>query len=78
MAVTDSWKPRWPGDQGDAFEPYQQLIEQYLHSTVAYHARWAPISLAVRANENDRPEKLFNRAGRPLVLDAELFFTVLF
>ncbi|GAQ85157.1 hypothetical protein KFL_002220010 [Klebsormidium nitens] len=39
LAVGDAWRPRWPGDQGDAFEPYQQLIEQYLHSTVAYHAR---------------------------------------
>lgn len=39
LAVGDAWRPRWAGDQGDAFEPYQQLIEQYLHSTVAYHAR---------------------------------------
>ncbi|KAH9576104.1 hypothetical protein CY35_01G144800 [Sphagnum magellanicum] len=48
-AMSDGWQPRWPGDMGDPFEPYtssravcmdvQQLIEQYLHSAISYHAR---------------------------------------
>ncbi|KAH9549554.1 hypothetical protein CY35_10G026300 [Sphagnum magellanicum] len=33
------WQPRWPGDAGDPFEPYTQLVEQYLHSGISYHAR---------------------------------------
>ncbi|OAE22314.1 hypothetical protein AXG93_1504s1240 [Marchantia polymorpha subsp. ruderalis] len=37
--MTDGWQPRWPGDLGDPFEPYLQLIEQYLHSAVSFHAR---------------------------------------
>ncbi|CAM6044854.1 unnamed protein product [Sphagnum compactum] len=38
-AMSDGWQPRWPGDMGDPFEPYTQLIEQYLHSAISYHAR---------------------------------------
>lgn len=35
----DGWQPRWEGDLGDAFEPYQQLIEQYLHGAMTYHSK---------------------------------------
>ncbi|XP_024396415.1 uncharacterized protein [Physcomitrium patens] len=37
--MSDGWQPRWPGDLGDPFEPYTQLLEQYLHSAVSYHAK---------------------------------------
>ncbi|KAJ7513806.1 hypothetical protein O6H91_23G015400 [Diphasiastrum complanatum] len=37
--LADGWQPRWPGDVGDPFEPYQQLLEQYLHSALSYHSR---------------------------------------
>eukprot|EP01018_Ginkgo_biloba_P027711 Gb_33975 [translate_table: standard] len=36
---SDGWQPRWAGDVGDNFEPYQQLVEQYLHSAISYHTK---------------------------------------
>ncbi|XP_024515146.1 uncharacterized protein LOC9649878 [Selaginella moellendorffii] len=35
----EGWHPRWPGDIGDPFEPYMQLLEQFLHSALTFHAR---------------------------------------
>eukprot|EP00899_Mesostigma_viride_P021958 jgi/Mesvir1/29764/Mv16426-RA.2 len=34
----DRWQPRWDGDRGDTFLPYQQLVVQYLHGAMEYHA----------------------------------------
>ncbi|KAH7423602.1 hypothetical protein KP509_12G063400 [Ceratopteris richardii] len=36
---TEGWQPRWEGDLGDPFEPYQQLIEQHLHGAIVYHSK---------------------------------------
>ncbi|EFJ37948.1 hypothetical protein SELMODRAFT_402635 [Selaginella moellendorffii] len=58
-SVNDGWQPRWPGDLGDPFEPYHQLVEQFLHSCLTFHAKAleqlsTAFALVRRASKNAR------------------------